>query len=175
VPRTFLGVDIFYQGYAVSYDNEAGSAKFGQGQAGVNIFNKSAYVFFSPKLSIGIRKEQNIKFYTTAGIGYNMSGTETMRKWDNRYGTLPGNYDSTIVTTANINKMLVRVGFGLEEYLSVGNRWFLCFREDFGFISNSLSTTSDSDNPSRTPYSPHSLNPGYVSIQIGFSHTKNYR
>lgn len=173
--RTFLGVNIFYQGYALAFDNEAGSNKLGKGQAGVTVFNKSAYVFLAPQISIGIRETQNLKFYANAGIGYNMSGTETYRKWDYRYGSLPGNYDSTINTTANINKMLYRVGFGMEEYLSLGNRWFMCLKEDFGFIVNNLSTSGDVDNPNRTVYSPHSLNPGYISIQLGFSHTKYTR
>ena len=42
--RTFLGADLFYQGYAFLYDREAYYVNNGGGNAGVSILNKSSYI-----------------------------------------------------------------------------------------------------------------------------------
>jgi len=170
--RTFLGLNLFYQQYSILFDNEANSSTGHNGQAGVMLYNKSSYIFLAPKFSVGIRNSQNVKFYCTAGVGYNMSGTETLQKWDFRYGSAPGSYDSTINTTPNINKLVFRAGIGLTEYLKMRGKWWLTFTEDFGFLLTNLSSTANPGDPSRTSYSPHNLNPAILSLQIGFAHTK---
>lgn len=171
--RTMLGAGVFYQGYGVLLDNEAYGAKNGVGNAGVTVLNKSAYVFFAPKISHFFgRNQQTVCGYIDGGIGYNMGGTETMRKWDRSYGAAVGNFDSTIDTSPNINKMLFRVGVGFTEYVHLSKKWWFTITEDFGYITKSLSTTTDATDPERTQYTPHSLRPDYVSLQIGISHTK---
>ena len=169
--RSFLGVDLFYQGYGLAYDNEANGAKNGSGAAGVAILNTSGYVFLAPKFSVGMRETQNVKFYLTAGVGYNMSGTETMRKWDFRNGA-SGNFDSTLNTTPDINKLLFRVGIGITEFIKMRGKWWFTLTEDLGFLTNNISTLANADNPSRTEFSPRNLSPAIFSLQIGFAHTK---
>ena len=172
--RTAFGATVFYQGYAVYYDNEAYSAKHGSGNAGVTILNRSSYIFLCPKITHDIGKSGLLKYYFDAGVGFKMSGTETMRKWDFSHGAAVGNYDSTeIDTSPNINSMVIRVGVGLQQYLKLGNRWWFTFTEDFGFLPKSISSTSDVGNPERTQYTPHNMNPGYVSLHLGISHSKN--
>jgi hypothetical protein len=168
--RIGLGFNAFYQTISMAYDNEAYREKNGIGNAGVMLLNQSSFIVFAPKFDYGIGKKQNIHFYVNAGIAYNMSGTETMRKWDKSNGAGLGNYDSVINTTPNINKMGLHVGIGFTEYLYTSKHWRFTVTEDFGFINKSLSTTSDFDNPSRTPFSPHDLKPGCFSLQIGLMH-----
>ena len=94
------------------------------------------------------------------------------------YSSGVGQYDSTIDKTANINKMMFRLGVGATEYFCISNktkgdkisRWFLTLTEDFGFLTNNLTTTGTVSDPSRTAYSFNGLRPGYVSLQIGISH-----
>ena len=171
--RSALGATVFYQGYAMLYDHEAYSAKNGTGIAGVSILNRSSYIFFAPKFTHDVGKKGFLKYYFDAGVGYNMSGKETMRKWDNTHGAALGNYDSTIDTSPNINKLIFRVGVGFTEFLSLHGHWWFTVTEDFGFLPKSVSTSSDVDNPERTQYTPHNMNPAYVSLQIGITHTKN--
>jgi hypothetical protein len=170
--RTALGATVFYQGYSLYYDNEAYGAKGGIGNAGVTILNQSAYVFFCPKITHDIGKSGLIKYYFDAGVGYNMGGTETMRKWDRSVGSAVGIYDSTIATSPNITKLVMRVGVGLTEYLKLGNRWWFTFTEDFGFVPQNISSTVSVTDPERTQYTPHRMTADYFSLQIGFSHTK---
>lgn len=165
-----FGFSLFYQSFGIAYDNEAYGAKRGVGNAGAIVLNKSAYVFLAPKFDIGLGKKKDIHFYVNAGPGFNMGGTEVMRKWDRSFGAGLGNYDSTIVTTANINKMVVRVAFGFTQHLYTSKHWRFSVTEDFGFVAQSLSTTSDYNNPSRTNYTPRSLNPSCISLIIGITH-----
>ena len=165
-----IGANLFYQTYGVAYDNEAYGVKGGGGNAGVQVLNQSAYIFLCPKFDYGLGKTQSVHFFVNAGVGFNMGGTEELRKWDHSYGAALGNYDSVIETTPNITKMLLRVGTGFTEYLYTGKHWRFTFTEEFGFIAQNLSTTSDYLNPSRTQYFPHSMKPGYFSIQVGISH-----
>ena len=156
--------------YGVAYDNEAYGVKGGGGNAGVQLLNKTSYIFICPKFDYGIGRKQDVHFFVNAGVGLNMGGTETMRKWDHSNGDGVGNYDSLLTTTPNINKMLLRIGTGFTEYFRTSRHWRFSVTEDFGFISQNLSTTSDYLNPSRTAYTPRSLKPGYISLQIGITH-----
>jgi len=171
--RTGIGFDLFYQQYDLLYDNEAYGVKNGTGEAGVTLLNKSSYIFLAPKLTHSIGRNQLMKLYVNVGVGFNMGGTETMRKWNDLNGAAGGNYDSIINTSANINKMLFRLGVGLKEYIHMRGKWWFSITEDCGFLTENLSKTADEDDPSRTVYSPNSLHPAYFSLQIGFSHSKN--
>lgn len=175
--KTWLGATLFYQGYAFLYDREDHYVNNGGGNAGVTILNKSSYIFIAPEIAHDFGKKGFLKGYINAGVGFKMSGTETMRKWDYSYGNsfvpASANYDSLINTSNNINSMVLRMGVGLVEYLHLNNHWWFTIREDCGFLGSTLSKTSNADDPSRTQYSPNGkLNPNYFSLQIGISHTK---
>jgi hypothetical protein len=170
--HTGLGLNVFYQGYNILSDKEAYNAKGGIGNAGMIVHNKSSYVFVCPRIHIAIGKGESFKFYMGGGVGFNMGGEETLRKWDKSRGAFEGNYDSTFATDANINKMVFRVGFGFEEHLHLGGKWWLTIVQDFGYLANPISKTGDVDYASRTFYSPAAMKPGYISLQLGLTHTK---
>src|ERR1035438_4007571 len=49
--KTYIGANLFYQGYAFYYDREANYVNNGGGNAGVTILNKSSYIFIAPKMA----------------------------------------------------------------------------------------------------------------------------
>jgi len=170
--RTAFGATVFYQKYGLAVDNEANGAKNGSGSAGLQLLHQSSYVFVAPKLIHGFGKGEFLNFFVNAGMGFNMGGTETVHKWDHSFGAGVGNYDSVVTTTANINKMIFRVGVGFIEYLHLSNKWWFTITEDFGFLAQGLSSTGEVTDPSRTSYSPSKLNPAFISLQIGITHSK---
>ncbi|MFI5196377.1 MAG: hypothetical protein ACHQD8_04745 [Chitinophagales bacterium] len=171
--RAFFGADVFYQTYALYYDNEQNSAKHGTGNAGVILRHASSFAFVTPKFEYGFGHTQCLKAYLSFGVGFKTGGFDSLRKWDHSYGTSSvNNYDSTLDLSKNINSMLFRVGVGFKEYLHLGHHWWFTFTEDFGFLPSGLTKTGDPDAPARTQYSPQKLNPGYISLQIGITHTR---
>ncbi len=177
--RMYIGADLFYQGYSLWADNEANSAKHGTGTAGTIDRVLASYVFLAPKFSYGLGKSRNVKIFFDAGVGYNINGFDSLRKWDHGYYTNGyyttynsgiGQYDSSLDKTSNINKLVFRLGFGMTEYLHMGKRWYLTFTEDFGFLTTNLTTTGTVSDGSRTAFSRNGLKPGYVSFMIGLSH-----
>jgi hypothetical protein len=175
----YLGGMLFYQGYAMLADREQYGAKNGTGNAGVMLLNKSSYICLTPKFSydfgkrgVDFYKHDFIKMYVDFGAGFKMSGTETLRKWDRNFGASYGDFDSVINTSKNIKSLVLRVGFGFSEYIHVSKNWLFTITEDFGYVPGSITKTTDVNDPSRTPYTPHSLTPTYFSVQIGLSHSK---
>jgi hypothetical protein len=172
--RYLIGADLFYQTYSLYYDNEQNSAKHGSGNAGVILRHLSSYAFFTPKFEYAIGFNGHLHVYTTVGVGFKMSGYDTLQKWDHSYTSSGlGNYDSTLDMTKNLNSMLFRIGVGFKQYLKLGDHWRFVITEDFGFLPSGLTKTGDPDQPARTQYSPNKLNPAYISLQIGISHTTN--
>jgi hypothetical protein len=170
--QTWIGFNIFSQGYRLYYDNEMNSAKRELGATGFTLHHKSSYVFFAPKFIHELGQSGLIEFYVNGGVGSLMSGYDSVRKWDHRFSsTSPQYYDSIIDASANVNKMVYRIGLGFTEYIKLRGRVWFTITEDFGFLASSLTKTADINHqsPSRTPYSPQKMSPAYVSLQLGFS------
>jgi len=171
--RSFIGVEILYQQYSLLYDNEINSFRHATGSEGEIIMHKTAYAFVSPKFRFCLGRRQNNHFYFSAGIGMNMGGYDSLR----RFSTLSTpnglkRYDTTLDMSKNINSMVLRIGVGCTQYLMMGNHWRFTFTEDFGFLPGSLTKTSNFEDVTRTQYSVGKLNPTYASIRIGIAHTK---
>lgn len=172
-PRSFLGAELLYQQFSLLYDNEANSARHGTGTDGEIIRHKSAFIFVSPKFRYCVGRNLHTHFYFSPGIGFNMGGYDSVRRFSSVYST--GGfirYDTTLDMSANINSMLIRIGLGCTQYFPIGSHWRFTLTEDFGFLPGSLTKTSDYTDVTRSSYSPSKLNPGYISIRLGISHTK---
>ncbi len=178
-PHLRTGLTLFYQGYSLYADNEANSSKHGTGTAGTIDRLAASYVFLAPKFYYGFGSGGNFGFYLNVGVGYNINGFDSLRKWDHGYytngyyTTYPagvGQFDSSLDKTANLNKLVFRLGVGFSEHLYLNHYWFLTFSEDFGFLTTDLTSTGSSKDPSRTPFSRGGLRPGYISLHIGLTH-----
>jgi hypothetical protein len=179
--RIFIGADIFYQSYSLYADNEVNSAHNRTGYTGTTDRFLGSYAFVAPKFSFGISKTENIKIHVSFGVGFKVSGFDSLHKWNdgyyaNAYYTNPiggtGQYDSLLDKSKNINTMVLRASVGMTEYLAMGTHWRLTFTEDFGFVAQSLTKTGTSEDGSRSNYSTNGLRPGYISLQVGISHYK---
>jgi len=171
--RSFVGVEIFYQQFSLLYDNEINSNKHATGSEGEIIMHKTAYAFIAPKFRFCLGRRQNNHFYMSAGLGMNMGGYDSLRRFQT-ISTPSGmvRTDTTLDKSKNINSMVLRVGVGATQHLSMGRHWRFTFTEDFGFLPGSLTKTSNFEDVTRSAYSVGKLNPTYVSIRLGIAHTK---
>lgn len=172
--RSFLGVELAYQQFSLLYDNEANSAKKGTGYAGEILRHTSAYMFILPKYRFCAGRYQNTHIYVNAGIGMNMGGYDSVRRWST-INTPNGlvRTDTLIDQTDNINSMVLRVGVGVTQYLYMGNNWRFTVTADAGFLPGSLTKTSNFEDVGRSAYSVGKLNPAYISFRIGIARTRN--
>jgi hypothetical protein len=171
--RSFIGLELFYQQFSLLYDKEKNGAKHATGSEGEIISHRSAYIFLAPKFRFCLGSKQNNHFYLSAGIGMNMGGYDSLRRFNSLstpYGFVRS--DTTVDMSKNINSMVMRIGVGCTQYLPIGNHWRFTITEDFGFLPGSLTKTGDYEDVTRSSYSPGKLNPGYISIRIGIAHTK---
>jgi hypothetical protein len=171
--RSFIGVEVFYQQFSLLYDNEINSNRHAQGSEGEIIMHKTAYAFIAPKFRFCLGRRQNNHFYFSAGVGMNMGGYDSLRRF-NTLSTPSGykRFDTTYDMSKNINSMVLRIGVGCTQHLIMGNHWRFTFTEDFGFLPGSLTKTGGFEDVNRGPYSVGKLNPTYASIRIGIAHTK---
>lgn len=171
--RSMFGAQIFYQQFSLLYDQEINSNKHAQGSEGEIIMHKSAYAFITPKLMFSLGDRAINYFHVSAGIGINVGGYDSLRRFYT-YSTPNGyvRYDTTLDMSKNINSMVLRVGVGATQYLYMGRNWRFTLSEDVGFLPGSLTKTSSFEDVTRWPYSAGKLNPTYISLRIGISHTK---
>lgn len=171
--QTWIGATLLSQGYSLYVDNEANSAKNHTGYAGSIERFKVGYIFVAPEFVHDLGHKGLIEWYLNIGVGFKMSGYDSLRKWDHSQDSLAATrFDSTLDMSKNINSMMLRVGTGFTEYLHMGRgNWWFTVTEDFGFVAGSLMKRSEA-SPGMTPYSPQKLSPGYVSVHIGIAHVK---
>jgi hypothetical protein len=137
--RSFVGVEIFYQQFSLLYDNEINSQKHATGSEGEIIMHKTAYAFIAPKFRFCLGRRQNNHFYMSAGLGMNMGGYDSLRRFQT-ISTPSGmvRIDTTLDKSKNINSMLLRVGVGATQHLSMGRHWRFTFTEDKTEIKNRM-------------------------------------
>ncbi len=172
--RFFMGTEVFYQQFSLLYDKEVNGARNGTGYEGELLSHRSAYMFIAPKFRYCAGRYQNTHIYVNAGIGMNMGGYDSVRRWSTM-STPNGLVRTDRVTdqSQNINSMVFRIGAGITQYLYMGANWRFTFTGDVGFLPGSLTTTSDYADAGRSPYSAGKLNPTYVSLRLGIGRTRN--
>ena len=175
--RTYLGALLFLQGQSLYFDNEAYGAKHGTGVAGATYRHESKYFMVCPKYShLMVNKYGFFNWLNLyAGVGFKMSGYDSVRKWDHGYDALhPSYFDSTIDASANLKSMVIRAGIAFAQDIQIGRTWWFTFREDFGFVAGGVTTTGhiDAGSPSRNQYIPNKISPAYISLQLGITRIK---
>ncbi len=170
-----IGFMVQYQEYSLYYQNISPYAPFSPGYQGVTLRDKADYVFLTPEINIPIPSRKIpyiLNAYITAGVGYLLNGSETYHRWSYAnnypYNTNPS-YDTATNTSANINNLVFRWGFGFTQHTPVYNHFrYFTLTEDFTFTGN-LTGTAAANYSGRTAYSPNGLSAVYISLKIGYS------
>jgi hypothetical protein len=166
-----FGLSAFYKNYSFYYDKEVTSTSYGTGDAGYTLRNLSNYIIAAPKLDYAFSRHNNLHFYVKGGPGFLLGGTETLHTWQNSYTAPPFNasFNDTISTSKNIKSMVMYLGFGFTEYSFASKHVRFTLTEDFGFLTSSLTKTTDVNSTYHSVYGPQNFNPMYISIQLGIA------
>ncbi len=141
IPHLYAGAGLLFQHHSISKDLNTGSS-ISYGDV-INISTKSSYLFFSPKVDVGIDYRQYFHVHASLGIGVSMGGRQ-ISQTHSPIWTPPGNppfgADTIGVNTSyNIPSSLTRFGFGISERIPTGRYWNIMLSQEFGAMPGWLS------------------------------------
>ncbi len=157
----YVGGGVSMERYSFLYASNVAPIAANYGQT-INIRNKSSYLFFSPKVDIGIGYYQYLHLNLSAGAGVFMGGSQ----WTNRYQqifTTPSSLSfrsdtAGYNTTASMPTLVFRYGAGLSERIPTHGYWNIILSEDFGYLPRSFDKNFDG------------LKSNYISFSVGVMH-----
>lgn len=165
-----LGTYEFYQTYNQYYSREMGNTM------GQSIRTKVQYRIFSPMVVLQLCPSGQAQMYFTGGIGELQSGAEaTHEKWS-RTSWNGDTYNATEDFSEDLNKYIVRMGFGFTQFQKIGGIFHLFVNEDFGFLANSMTDLSTGRFAGMRANPGQFFTPTYVSLRVGLgliTHSKN--
>lgn len=159
-----VGSDVFVQNYNLIYDKDEGKP------FGATVRHSSTYSFASPMTIIHLTKKGSSQIYVNAGLGYLVSGYDSVRKWNSLSYRKEGIYDSLVDRSSNLNQSVYRLGFGVTTYFTIANYLKLSITEDIGFLTSGLSKTTEASSVGFTNSAAKFFKPTYFSIRIGITY-----
>ncbi len=140
----YVGGSLGYERFSFLYNSNILPAVVAYGDV-INIRHKSSYLFFSPKIDLGIGYRKYLHLNLSFGAGLYMGGSQ----WTNKYQqifTLPattvfrsdtgGSY-----TSYNAPTLIFRYGIGLSERIPTYGYWNIILSQDFGYMPKSFDKT----------------------------------
>lgn len=158
--RIYAGGALKLEKYSFLYEPAAHPATATYGDL-INIRQKSAYLFFSPKIDYGIGYRKYIHLHASAGPGLYMSGQQTSYEHQPFWTTAAGNVGADTIganTTYNLPNAIFRYTLGITERIPTSGYWNIVLTQELSMVSGSLSKGG-------VP-----LNTGFISFTIGVMH-----
>ena len=155
----YIGGALSFQRYSFLFATNHAPANYGDM---VSIRQKCQYLFFSPKIDLGIGYRKYLHVYFMAGPGIYMGGNQTTNKKE-PFWTTPsgGNFGADTVgynTTNNIPNVTFRAGFGISERIPTYRYFNIILSQEFSLLPSHLSDA----NPA--------LQTNYFSFTVGIMH-----
>ncbi len=166
--RTSLGLDIYFQQYAVQYSFSSFQGVDYDYQKNINYY--SAYTCIAPYFDLGIGITQKLHFYFIPAYGFMCNG------YENTYisvMTMVGKSHNYSNTSAEINRNpIVQLNLGLKESFKLNNDWFLLVNEGIRYMPVS---TNFSDGFKDIGGTTLNINPMHYSIQLGIMRAYHHK
>jgi hypothetical protein len=128
----------------------------------ISIRQKSSYLFFSPKLDLGIGYYKYFHVHLLYGVGVYTGGQQATGKYEPALITTSGNPygqdTATFNTTFNIPTLIFNYGIGISERIPTHGYFSVVLSQDFSVIPGKLSKGGTN------------LNTNYFSFTIGVTH-----
>lgn len=155
-PHVYVGGSIGVERYSFAdYINPAAP----DSGSVLSIRQKSFFIFFSPKVDIGVGHHKHVHFTFSAGPGLYMGGSKFTSIYE-RFSP-GGNVASdtlTVNNTYNVRNIIFRYGLGVSERLPTDGFWDVILTQQLSYI------------PGHLNYPGTDLKTSYFSIGIGLIH-----
>lgn len=164
-----IGGSGFTQSFNLYYDQQNGNIK------GSSIRYMSSYAFICPTIQVHLNKSGSFHGYINGGVGMKMSGTDSLRKWEQPTFVGAPSYDSSLDMSTKMNGMVYRVGVGVLRIFHIRKHLVLTMGADAGFLMNKLSETTNPNDALLRANVDKFYKPTYFSFRIGLGYlTKPY-
>jgi hypothetical protein len=137
----YLGGALSFQRYSFLYNSGVAAANYGDL---ISIRQTSNYLFFSPKIDLGIGYRKYVHLFFLAGPGIYMGGRQTTNRNEPAW-TTPGNFgaDTTsFTTTNNIPNIIFRTALGVSERIPTYRYFNIIVSEAFSYLPGHISNGS---------------------------------
>ncbi len=155
----------FYLGGAISYERYSFLNKYNAASASslniLNIRQKSSYVFFTPRLDVGIGYRKYWHTFFSFGPGLLAEGYQVTNKYTSYYTTPPINtsHDTTsFFTTSDLPVLVSRYTIGVSRRIPTDRYWNIMISAEYSNIPTNLSTQGPA------------LRTNYFAITVGIMH-----
>jgi len=127
----------------------------------VRIRQTSSYLFFTPKIEMGIGFRKHVFANFLMGPGIYLGGSQWTHQYEPFWTTASGSYGadtSTANTTYNIPNIIFRIGGGFTERIPTFRYWNIVISEEFSYMPGNLSKQSPG------------FKTNYFSLTVGLMH-----
>lgn len=157
--RVYAGATMMYQRYSLVNELNPATATYGDV---LSIQQRSNFLYFSPKVDVGIGYRKYFHVFASAGIGFNMGSTQTsythVPYWTPPGGAPYGNDTAAVNTSYNVPSVVSRVGVGLTQRIPTHRFFNLVLTQEYSLIGGNISNSAPA------------MKIGYLSFGIGIMH-----
>lgn len=156
--RIYAGGGISWERYSFNHYINPGNAAYGDA---LSIRQKSSYVFFTPKIDLGIGYRQYVHLSLSFGPGVFAGGSKFTNQYDpllNSSGQYYGGDTATYDNTGNIKTLICRFGLGVSERIPTQGHWNITLTQEFGYI------------PSKLNFPGTDIKSNYFCLTVGIMH-----
>ena len=130
----YFGGAISFERFSMGYTNNAATRDSG---SIFNIRQKSDYLFFTPRLEMGIGRYKHLFANFSMGPGIYLGGNQWTHEYQTGYGFIP---DTIFVNSSyNVQNIIFRISGGLKQRFTTYSYWNIVVSEEFNYIPGRLS------------------------------------
>lgn len=153
----YAGGALSYRRYSFEFDKSAGNPAYGDV---LSIKQKSSYLYFAPRIDLGVGYRKRFHFYFALGPGILLAGNKETSYYEPLYqhtGPPTGGDTVTYNTNASMRTLIFNYAVGVTYRLPLGY-WNVIFCQEFSYITSKLN------------YPGTNLNTSFLNLSVGLVH-----
>jgi len=157
----YVGGGLGFERFAFLYNSGVAPVNTNYGEV-ISVRHRSSYLFFSPKIDLGIGYRKYLHLKLSFGAGLYLGGSAWTNKYEQAFTTssaITFTADTASANTSyNTPTLIYQYGAGLSERIPTRGYWNIILSEDFGYMPKSFDKTVSN------------LRTNYISFSVGIMH-----
>ncbi len=153
----YAGGALSFRRYSFEYSSGTGNPAYGDV---LSITQKSSYLYFAPRIDLGVGYRKRFHFYFALGPGILLGGNKETSYYEPRYqhtGPSTGSDTLTANTNSSMRTLIFNYAVGVTYRLPLGY-WNVILSQEISYISSKLN------------YPGTNLNTSFLNLSVGLVH-----